>query len=372
MRHLRLLCHPLFMSTLSTPAACMYVVSQSCRCWNTSLEWVGAAMASAPATHSRDAGDDLYNDKVMLAAVISLSVVIFFVFFLHIYARWLIRRQRPVVRRVVVFREPLHLRSVATFPGHTTEIRLSISGVDPKVVASLPVFVYKSREHQHGLDCVVCLSAMEEDDCARLLPACKHAFHVGCIDTWLMSHATCPICRAPVEIMGEPAQVVDAVSVVVPVVVVVAAAECDAALQVEPRNANEESSCVVNVAAAEGDGSHENAYFLQLYCSWWPLCEPFVPEMKPIQHTSERIREIKKMTRLAHTLLQVRSEPSGRDGSAAIHAIKGLAGDGGMRLPEDIDHVLAIGFTAAARISYTGLRREPQFLLLFFQVPVET
>ncbi|RRT45546.1 hypothetical protein B296_00030550 [Ensete ventricosum] len=78
------------------------------------------------------------------------------------------------------------------------------------------------------------------------------------------------------------------------------------------------------------------------------------------------------MTRLAHTLLQVRSEPSGRDGSAAIHAIKGLAGDGGMRLPEDIDHVLAIGFTAAARISYTGLRGEPQLLLLFFQVPVET
>lgn len=204
-------------------------------------------MASAPVTRSRDAGDDPYNDKVMLAAVILLSIVIFFVLFLHIYARWLIRRQRPVVRRVV-FREPLHLRSMATFPGHTTEIRLSISGVDPKVVASLPVFVYKSREHEHGLECVVCLNAMEEDDSGRLLPACKHAFHVGCIDMWLMSHATCPICRAPVEIMGEPAQVVDAVSVVVPVVVV----ECEAAVQVEPRNANEES-CVVNVAAAEGD-----------------------------------------------------------------------------------------------------------------------
>ncbi|CAL9096494.1 unnamed protein product [Musa textilis] len=199
-------------------------------------------MAGTPATHSRDAGGDLYNDEVMLAAVISLSIVIFFVLFLHIYARWLIRRQRPVVRRVV-FGEPLHPRSTAAVPGHTTEIRLSISGVDPRVVASLPVFVYKSREHEHGLECVVCLNAMEEDDSGRLLPACKHAFHVGCIDVWLTSHATCPICRAPVEIMGEPAQAGDAVSVAV---------ECEAAVQAEPRNSNEESR-VVNVAAAEGD-----------------------------------------------------------------------------------------------------------------------
>lgn len=44
-------------------------------------------------------------------------------------------------------------------------------------------------------DCAVCLCEFEAEDKLRLLPKCSHAFHVECIDTWLLSHSTCPLCR---------------------------------------------------------------------------------------------------------------------------------------------------------------------------------
>ncbi|MCO5582944.1 hypothetical protein L7F22_036847 [Adiantum nelumboides] len=43
--------------------------------------------------------------------------------------------------------------------------------------------------------CVVCLNAVEEGEELRSLPNCRHSFHRDCIDKWLFSHATCPLCR---------------------------------------------------------------------------------------------------------------------------------------------------------------------------------
>nr|CAB3468122.1 unnamed protein product [Digitaria exilis] len=37
----------------------------------------------------------------------------------------------------------------------------------------------------------------------RRLPLCKHLYHVECIDMWLASHTTCPLCRADVEPPGD-------------------------------------------------------------------------------------------------------------------------------------------------------------------------
>ncbi|KAF1001522.1 hypothetical protein AG4045_000284, partial [Apium graveolens] len=49
---------------------------------------------------------------------------------------------------------------------------------------------------RYGTDCSVCLTEFQDDETLRLLPKCNHAFHIPCIDTWLRSHTTCPLCRA--------------------------------------------------------------------------------------------------------------------------------------------------------------------------------
>ncbi|KAF5202365.1 Ring-h2 finger protein atl29 [Thalictrum thalictroides] len=75
----------------------------------------------------------------------------------------------------------------------------SFKGLDPTVLLSFPTFEYSKvkdlREEKYGLECAVCLSEFTDDDSLRLIPVCNHAFHPECIDLWLGSHTTCPVCR---------------------------------------------------------------------------------------------------------------------------------------------------------------------------------
>ncbi|XP_019059354.1 PREDICTED: RING-H2 finger protein ATL46 isoform X3 [Tarenaya hassleriana] len=73
---------------------------------------------------------------------------------------------------------------------------LNDSGLDQAFIDALPVFQYKEiLGAQEPFDCAVCLCEFSEKDKLRLLPMCSHAFHINCIDTWLQSNSTCPLCR---------------------------------------------------------------------------------------------------------------------------------------------------------------------------------
>ncbi|XP_073127279.1 E3 ubiquitin-protein ligase ATL41-like [Henckelia pumila] len=130
------------------------------------------------------------NSRIMITAIISLSFVVLLVTLLHVYARCVIRRQsrrRESLRRLGL------LRTSAIV--HTSEPPKT--GLDPSVIASLPVSVFKQT--RNSIECSVCLCALEDGERLRLLPNCKHSFHVDCIDKWLGSNSTCPICRAEAE-----------------------------------------------------------------------------------------------------------------------------------------------------------------------------
>lgn len=81
---------------------------------------------------------------------------------------------------------------------HLGQIRSSsrLSGIDKTVIESLPFFRFSTlKGSKEGLECAVCLSKFEDIEILRLLPKCKHAFHINCIDHWLEKHASCPLCR---------------------------------------------------------------------------------------------------------------------------------------------------------------------------------
>ncbi|TKY74557.1 putative RING-H2 finger protein ATL12 [Spatholobus suberectus] len=85
------------------------------------------------------------------------------------------------------------------FPG-LTRSRSRVCGIEKQVVETLPFFKFSSlKGSKEGLECTVCLSKFEDTEILRLLPKCKHAFHMNCIDKWFESHSTCPLCRRRVE-----------------------------------------------------------------------------------------------------------------------------------------------------------------------------
>ncbi|KAM1084220.1 hypothetical protein ACFX13_022926 [Malus domestica] len=74
------------------------------------------------------------------------------------------------------------------------------SGIDRSIVESLPIFYLGSlRGHKDGLECAVCLTRFDQTEVLRLLPKCKHVFHVECVDTWLDAQSTYPLCKYRVD-----------------------------------------------------------------------------------------------------------------------------------------------------------------------------
>ncbi|KAJ3689613.1 hypothetical protein LUZ61_018777 [Rhynchospora tenuis] len=76
-----------------------------------------------------------------------------------------------------------------------------------KLIDSLPIFTLASslaKLPKSSLDCAVCYEPFSPDAELRLLPACKHAFHKSCVDKWLKSNPSCPLCRSSITLPYPP------------------------------------------------------------------------------------------------------------------------------------------------------------------------
>ncbi|GJM90743.1 hypothetical protein PR202_ga07051 [Eleusine coracana subsp. coracana] len=81
---------------------------------------------------------------------------------------------------------------------------------DAVAVDVLPAFAYAAADGEGSSKagrralCSVCLEDVQAGEMVRRMPACGHVFHVACIDMWLHSHRTCPLCRRDVWAQARP------------------------------------------------------------------------------------------------------------------------------------------------------------------------
>ncbi|KAG5239989.1 zinc finger family protein [Salix suchowensis] len=123
--------------------------------------------------------------------VLIVSSMIILITLLSIYARW------------VCLETTRHNLSSRRPAPHAP--RLPPRGLDSATIKALPIALHKSNlgTGNNGTavesECCICLGVFEDGDRLKVLPQCQHCFHCECVDNWLVTQSSCPLCRASVR-----------------------------------------------------------------------------------------------------------------------------------------------------------------------------
>ncbi|KAK9062217.1 hypothetical protein SSX86_019403 [Deinandra increscens subsp. villosa] len=155
------------------------------------LELPPLTAAQLSSTYPYEIGANVSSSaKIIIVALISCM---FLIAFFSLCIRTFLDNFSPETRR-------------QQLPVVETRLKLP-SGLDRDAVDSFPVLLYsdvkKLKIGNGGLECAVCISEFADDERLRYLPKCHHVFHPECIDVWLGSHATCPVCRSDLTATGD-------------------------------------------------------------------------------------------------------------------------------------------------------------------------
>ncbi|CAH1434551.1 unnamed protein product [Lactuca virosa] len=137
--------------------------------------------------------------KILIVSIVVLSVVLIFVFFIHLYTKWFWHLREENQNGSNTLRRRRRGDFTAGHQEQQSGVTVLRRGLNPSFLKTIPVIPFDPKDFKDGLECAVCLSELDEGEKTRILPKCCHGFHVECIDMWFHSHSTCPICRNPVS-----------------------------------------------------------------------------------------------------------------------------------------------------------------------------
>ncbi|KAL5099830.1 hypothetical protein RYX36_004157 [Vicia faba] len=129
-----------------------------------------------------DTGHNPLSDKVVIL-LIAMGSALFVVSLYHVISICFCRQQRTTTNQ------------------NSPRLAAADEGTSTSLANIIPTHKYLKRskdvwDDEVGDTCAVCLGDFEEGEELRTMPECLHSFHVQCIDMWLHSHSSCPICRA--------------------------------------------------------------------------------------------------------------------------------------------------------------------------------
>ncbi|CAJ2647600.1 unnamed protein product [Trifolium pratense] len=141
----------------------------------------------------------------ILFIIVILAIIFFILGLLHLLVRFLIKHRSSSSSSTIS--QSNRFQEMSESDAYQRQLQqlfnLHDSGLDQAFIDALPVFIYKEIIGlKEPFDCAVCLCEFLEQDKLRLLPNCNHAFHINCIDTWLLSNSSCPLCRGTLYSQG--------------------------------------------------------------------------------------------------------------------------------------------------------------------------
>ncbi|KAF3439951.1 hypothetical protein FNV43_RR18229 [Rhamnella rubrinervis] len=71
----------------------------------------------------------------------------------------------------------------------------AVVGLDQNVINSYPKFPFSKDLESRESTCSICLCEYKDSEMLRMMPECRHYFHLCCVDAWLKLNGSCPVCR---------------------------------------------------------------------------------------------------------------------------------------------------------------------------------
>jgi len=94
--------------------------------------------------------------------------------------------------------EPINYHILNSIFNPSSEINTEVSISIDNLLDNTHLKLYNSLEEEETM-CAICRIDLQQNEIIRKINSCGHIFHHNCLDNWLKTNHTCPICRCSLK-----------------------------------------------------------------------------------------------------------------------------------------------------------------------------